>query len=90
MADVDTTLALRKPEMQVWINRDRASDLGVSIQSIASTLQVLVGGQIVSDYKDNQLGELYDVWLRATGIDLGVRSLPVVARGASRDGAAGR
>ena len=69
LADVDTTLALRKPEVRVNVNRERASDLGVSIQSIASTLQTLVGGQIVSDYKDNQLGELYDVWLRAVGID---------------------
>jgi HAE1 family hydrophobic/amphiphilic exporter-1 len=69
LADVDTTLALRKPEVRVNVNRERASDLGVSIQSIAATLQTLVGGQIVSDYKDNQLGELYDVWLRATGID---------------------
>jgi HAE1 family hydrophobic/amphiphilic exporter-1 len=69
LADVDTTLALRKPEVRVNVNRERASDLGVSIQSIASTLQTLVGGQIVSDYKDKQLGELYDVWLRATGID---------------------
>lgn len=69
LADVDTTLALRKPEVRVNVNRDRASDLGVSIQSIASTLQVLVGGQIVSDYKDDQLGELYDVWLRAVGIN---------------------
>jgi HAE1 family hydrophobic/amphiphilic exporter-1 len=69
LADVDTTLALRKPELRVNVNRERASDLGVSIQSIASTLQTLVGGQIVSDYKDNQLGELYDVWLRAVGID---------------------
>ncbi len=68
IADVDTTLALRKPEMRVSVDRDRASDLGVSIQTIASTLQTLVGGQIVSDYKDNQIGELYDVWLRATGV----------------------
>src|SRR5204863_7425442 len=35
LADVDTTLALRKPELRVNVNRDRASDLGVSIQSIA-------------------------------------------------------
>src|SRR5262249_51069858 len=25
--------------------------------------------QIVSDYRDDQIGELYDVWLRARGID---------------------
>lgn len=67
--DVDTTLALRKPEVRVNIDRDRASDLGVSIQAIGSTLSFLVGGQIVSDYKDEQLGEQYDVWLRARGID---------------------
>ncbi|HEV8605895.1 MAG TPA: efflux RND transporter permease subunit [Tepidisphaeraceae bacterium] len=69
LTDVDTTLALRKPEMRVEINRDRASDLGASVQSIASTLGVLVGGQVVSDFRDNQIGELYDVWLRAAGAD---------------------
>jgi HAE1 family hydrophobic/amphiphilic exporter-1 len=69
MVDVDTTTALRKPELRVNVARDRASDQGVSIQNIASTLRILVGGQIVSDYKDNTLGELYDVWLRAEGID---------------------
>src|SRR6185503_4858867 len=58
-----------KPELRIIPNRERASDLGVNIQSIASTVQTLVGGQIVSDFKDNQLGELYDVWLRAVGID---------------------
>src|SRR4029078_4804991 len=62
---VDTTLALRKPELQLDIDRDRASDLGVDVRTIGSTMQVLVGGQVVSDYKDPALGELYDVWLRA-------------------------
>jgi hydrophobic/amphiphilic exporter-1 (mainly G- bacteria), HAE1 family len=69
LADVDTTTLLRKPELRVNIDRDRAMDQRISIQTIASTLSVLVGGQIVSDFKDNQLGELYDVWLRADGVD---------------------
>jgi HAE1 family hydrophobic/amphiphilic exporter-1 len=69
LSDVDTTTALRKPELRVLVNRERASDLGVNIQTIASTLRTLVGGQIVSDFKDNQLGELYDVWLRAEGVN---------------------
>jgi HAE1 family hydrophobic/amphiphilic exporter-1 len=69
LVDVDTTLALRKPELQVDINRDRASDLGVNVRTIASTLQVLVGGEVVSDYKDPAVGELYDVWLRARSPD---------------------
>ncbi len=68
-ADIDTTTALRKPELRVEVDRDRAMDQQVSIQAIAATLGTLVGGQIVSDYKDDQLGELYDVWLRAEGVD---------------------
>ena len=63
LADVDTNLSLRKPELQVEIDRERASDLGVPVQIIASGLQTLVGGQIVSSYKEGT--EQYDVWLRA-------------------------
>ena len=63
LEDVDSTLSLRKPELQVSIDRDRASDLGVSVSTIANTLNVLVGGQPVSRYKEGT--EQYDVWLRA-------------------------
>ncbi len=63
LVDVDSTLSLRKPEVQVAIDRDRASDLGIPVQTIANSLNVLVGGQIVSRYKEGT--EQYDVWLRA-------------------------
>lgn len=63
LVDVDTTLSLRKPEFQVAIDRDRASDLGIPVQTIANSLNVLVGGQIVSRYKEGT--EQFDVWLRA-------------------------
>ena len=63
LVDVDSTLSLRKPEVQVAIDRDRASDLGIPVQTIANSLNVLVGGQIVSRFKDGT--EQYDVWLRA-------------------------
>ena len=61
--DIDTSLKLRKPELRVQIDRERASDLGISIQTIASTLNVLVGGEPVTKYKE--VDEQYDVWLRA-------------------------
>ena len=61
--DVDTSLSLSKPELRVRIDRERASDLGVSVQTVASTLGILVGGEPVSKYKEG--GEQYDVWLRA-------------------------
>ena len=63
LVDVDSTLSLRKPEVQVAIDRERASDLGIPVQTIANTLSVLVGGQPVSRYKEGT--EQYDVWLRA-------------------------
>jgi HAE1 family hydrophobic/amphiphilic exporter-1 len=63
LVDVDSTLSLRKPEIQVKIDRDRAMDLGIPVQTLANSLRILVGGQIVSTFKDNS--EQYDVWLRA-------------------------
>jgi HAE1 family hydrophobic/amphiphilic exporter-1 len=61
--DVDTSLSLSKPELRVRPDRERASELGVSIGAMASTVNVLVGGEPVSKYKE--LDEQYDVWLRA-------------------------
>jgi HAE1 family hydrophobic/amphiphilic exporter-1 len=61
--DVDTSLSLRKPELRVKIDRERASDLGIPVQTIAATLNVLVGGEPVTKYKE--FDEQYDVWLRA-------------------------
>jgi hydrophobic/amphiphilic exporter-1 (mainly G- bacteria), HAE1 family len=61
--DLDTTLSLRKPEVQVVVDREAASDLGVPVGTIADTLRVLVGGLPVSKFRDAD--EQYDVWLRA-------------------------
>jgi HAE1 family hydrophobic/amphiphilic exporter-1 len=61
--DIDTSLSLRKPELRVKIDRERASDLGVPVQTVASMLNILVGGEPVTKYKE--LDEQYDVWLRA-------------------------
>ena len=69
--DVDTSLSFRKPEVRIVPNRERASDLGVSVQAISATTNVLVGGYPVSTYKEAD--QQYDVWLRA---DLGYRDDP--------------
>lgn len=61
--DVDTSLSLRKPELLIRPDRDRMSDLGVSIQAVSAAVNVLVGGEPVSTFKE--AGEHYDVWLRA-------------------------
>ncbi len=67
IADIDTTLSLRKPEVQVAVDRERASDLGIPVGTIADSLRILVGGRPVSRFKDG--GEQHDVWLRARPAD---------------------
>jgi multidrug efflux pump len=56
---VRTDLFLNKPQLDVEIDRDRASDLGVSVREIATTLQVLLGGVDISTFKLE--GETYNV-----------------------------
>jgi HAE1 family hydrophobic/amphiphilic exporter-1 len=63
MVDVDTTLSNRKPELRVYVDRKKASDLGVQVAHVASSLNVFVGGEQVSKYKEG--ADQYDVWLRA-------------------------
>ena len=65
--DLDTTLSLRKPEVQVAIDREAASDLGIPVGTISSTLRILVGGSAISKFKEGD--EQYDVWLRARPSD---------------------
>jgi len=62
--DVDSSLALRKPEIRVNIDRKKAADLGIRVEDVAGTLRTLVGGEPVTKYKEAD--EQYDVWLRAS------------------------
>jgi HAE1 family hydrophobic/amphiphilic exporter-1 len=62
IVDVDSDLELTKPEVRVYIDRDRAADLGVPVQTVASTLSTLIGGQDVVKYKE--FGERFDVNVR--------------------------
>jgi HAE1 family hydrophobic/amphiphilic exporter-1 len=61
--DVDTNFIVGKPEMAVRIDRDKATDLGVRVQDLAATLNVLVGGQKATSYYEG--GEEYEVHVRA-------------------------
>lgn len=67
IVDVDTTLSVRQPELRVHIHREKAADLGLRVEDIATTLRTFVAGEVVTKYKEDQ--EQYDVWLRARGPD---------------------
>jgi HAE1 family hydrophobic/amphiphilic exporter-1 len=62
LVDVDTNFEATQPELRVHIDRTRAADLGVSIDSLASNLRLLIGGDEVSKYKEGD--DQYSVKLR--------------------------
>jgi HAE1 family hydrophobic/amphiphilic exporter-1 len=63
LVDVDTTLAVRTPELRLDIDREKASDLGLNVQDVASTVQTFIAGLPVSKFKEGD--QQYDIWLRA-------------------------
>ena len=63
LTDLDSNYEPGKPEIRVNINRDKASDLGVNIASVATALRTLVGGDPqVTTYREGE--DRYDVQLR--------------------------
>ncbi len=60
--DLDTSLAARRPEVRVRIDRQRAADLGIRVAAIASSLRTMVGGEKVSTFREGD--EQYNVRLR--------------------------
>lgn len=60
---VDADYKETKPQLRVEIDRNRAADLGVSIESIGHTLETMLGSRQVTRYLDR--GEEYDVILEA-------------------------
>jgi HAE1 family hydrophobic/amphiphilic exporter-1 len=65
LLDADTTLKLDKPELRVEIDRNRAANLGVETEDIATALRIMVGGdERVSRFRDPAMNEDYDVQVR--------------------------
>ena len=56
-----------RPQLRLDINRQRAADLGVSVQSIGSTLESMMGSRKVTTFVEK--GEEYDVIVQAQASD---------------------
>lgn len=59
IVSVDVDLRLNKPELRIDVERDKAADLGVSVEVVAKAIETLLGGRNVTRYKRD--GEQYDV-----------------------------
>ncbi len=65
----DIDLRLNKPELKIDVNRERAADMGVSVDVVARAIETMLGGRQVTRYKKE--GDQYDVIVQtqATGRD---------------------
>jgi multidrug efflux pump len=65
----DIDLRLNKPELKIDVNREKAADLGVSVEVVARAIETMLGGRQVTRYKKE--GDQYDVIVQtqATGRD---------------------
>jgi HAE1 family hydrophobic/amphiphilic exporter-1 len=65
IVDIDTSLETGKPELRVYIDRDKAADLGVETATIGEAINFLIGGEVeVTKFKDESRGRRYDVRAR--------------------------
>ncbi|MDR0842948.1 MAG: efflux RND transporter permease subunit, partial [Acidobacteriota bacterium] len=81
LGDVDTSLRSGKPEVQLDIDRDRAADLGVSVQNVQQALNTMIAGQTVGTFYAGS--DQYDVVVQAEerfrGSQAGLEKLSVAS-----------
>jgi len=62
LTNFDSDYYQRKPQIRVSIDRDRAGELGISLNNIGRTLETMLGSRIVTTYLDR--GREYNVILQ--------------------------
>ncbi|HJV85813.1 MAG TPA: efflux RND transporter permease subunit [Noviherbaspirillum sp.] len=86
LVNIDTDLRLNKPQVNVEVDRDKAADAGVQIETVGRTLETMLGGRNVTRFKKD--GDQYDVVVQ---IQNGERDAPddinnIFVRGLSKTG----
>lgn len=65
IVDLDSSLETGKPEVRVFIDRDKAADLGVDTATVAEAVNFLISGEVdITKFKDEARGRRYDVRAR--------------------------
>lgn len=60
----DSDLQLNKPEIFIDVDRARAADIGVAVDTVARTVETMLGGRVVTRYKRD--AEQYDVLVQTS------------------------
>ena len=65
VVDIDTSIEAGKPELSVYIDREKATNMGVSVSSVTEAVNLLMSGEVdVTKFKDTAKGRRYDVRMR--------------------------
>ena len=67
LQNIDTDLKLNKPELSVDVDRNKAADMGVPVETIGRTLETFLGGRQVTRFKRD--GEQYDVIVQVADVE---------------------
>jgi len=67
LSNIDSDLRLSQPELRVQVNREKLADLGVPVETVGRTLETMLGGRVVTRYKQD--GEQYDVIVQVASTD---------------------
>jgi multidrug efflux pump len=62
----DSDLQLNKPEVFMDVDRARAADLGIGVDTVARTVETMLGGRVVTRYKRD--AEQYDVLVQTEAV----------------------
>jgi HAE1 family hydrophobic/amphiphilic exporter-1 len=65
LVDLDSSVKPGKPTIAVQVNREAASDLGLGVNQIATSLRTLIAGQTVGNWRASD-DQTYDVNVRLT------------------------
>jgi hydrophobic/amphiphilic exporter-1 (mainly G- bacteria), HAE1 family len=76
VVDLDSSYEGGLPELQVHIDRQKAADLGVSVDDVAATMRIMLQGDVVTRFREGQ--DTYDVRLQLQDQD---RNDPAVVAG---------
>jgi hypothetical protein len=73
----DLDLRLSKPELRIDVDRERAADLGVPVESVARAIETLLGSRNVTRYKRD--AEQYDVTVQLEAGSLSITGSALVS-----------
>jgi multidrug efflux pump len=63
----DVDLQLNKPELFIEVDRERAADLGVSVDTVARTVETMLGGRVVTRFQRD--ADQFDVLVQTEARD---------------------